>query len=151
MAVRQSFFFFWTNILNYFISHPQEFQFLEQFYFSPLIDLKARQQEIPKVESIIAEQATEFMNWYRSLDVVPTITNLRQQFDTIRQQELKRTLNRLPDLDEREQKIITELSHRLMNKFLHQPTVRLREEAAHGNGVMYVTTLRELFALEVDQ
>ena len=44
MAVRQSFFFFWTNILNYFISHPKEFQFLEQFYFSPLIDLKARQQ-----------------------------------------------------------------------------------------------------------
>ena len=31
-------------ILNYFISHPKEFQFLEQFYFSPLIDLKARQQ-----------------------------------------------------------------------------------------------------------
>ena len=44
MSVRQSFFFFWTNILSYFISHPKEFQFLEQFYFSPLIDLEARQQ-----------------------------------------------------------------------------------------------------------
>jgi AcrR family transcriptional regulator len=44
MTVRQSFFFFWTNILNYFISHPNEFQFLEQFYFSPLIDLEARRQ-----------------------------------------------------------------------------------------------------------
>jgi AcrR family transcriptional regulator len=44
MSVRQSFFFFWTNILSYFISHPKEFQFLEQFYFSPLIDLQARQQ-----------------------------------------------------------------------------------------------------------
>ena len=44
MSVRQSFFFFWTNILSYFISNPREFQFLEQFYFSPLIDLEARQQ-----------------------------------------------------------------------------------------------------------
>ena len=44
MSVRQSFFFFWTNILSYFISHPKEFQFLEQFYFSPLIALEARQQ-----------------------------------------------------------------------------------------------------------
>ena len=44
MSVRQSFFFFWTNILSYFISHPKEFQFLEQFYFSPLIDLEVRQQ-----------------------------------------------------------------------------------------------------------
>jgi AcrR family transcriptional regulator len=44
MSVRQSFFFFWTNILKYFVSHPVEFQFLEQFYFSPLVALEARQQ-----------------------------------------------------------------------------------------------------------
>ena len=43
-TVRQNFFIFWTNILNYFIHHPREFQFLEQFYFSPLIDLQARQR-----------------------------------------------------------------------------------------------------------
>jgi glutamyl-tRNA reductase len=113
--------------------------------------LKARQQEIPKVETIIAEETTEFMNWYCSLNVVPTITNLRQQFETIRQQELKRALNRLQDLDEREQKIITELSQRLMNKFLHQPTVRLRAEAAQGNGITYLSAIRELFALEGSQ
>lgn len=44
MPVRQSFFFFWRNILKYFIAHPREFQFLEQFYFSPLIELEARRQ-----------------------------------------------------------------------------------------------------------
>jgi AcrR family transcriptional regulator len=44
MTVRQSFFSFWTNILKYFITHPKEFQFLEQFYFSPLIDLQIRRQ-----------------------------------------------------------------------------------------------------------
>ena len=44
MSVRQSFFFFWTNILNYFIHHPEEFQFLEQFSFSPIIDLEVRRQ-----------------------------------------------------------------------------------------------------------
>ena len=44
LSVRQSFFFFWTNILSYFISHPKEFQFLEQFYLSPLIDIDVRQR-----------------------------------------------------------------------------------------------------------
>jgi AcrR family transcriptional regulator len=44
IPVRHSFSFFWKNILQYFIHHPKEFQFLEQFYFSPLIDLEARRQ-----------------------------------------------------------------------------------------------------------
>lgn len=113
--------------------------------------LKARQQEIPKVEAILAAETAQFMNWYRSLGVVPTITSLRQHFEDIRQQELKRALNRLGPLDEQEQKIVVELSHRLMNKFLHQPTVRLRAEAAQGNGITYSATLRELFALEVER
>jgi glutamyl-tRNA reductase len=111
--------------------------------------LKARQQEIPKVEAILATETAQFMNWYRSLGVVPTLTSLRQRFEDIRQQELQRALNRLGPLDEREQKIVAELSRRLMNKFLHQPTVRLRAEAARGNGITYSRALRELFALEL--
>jgi glutamyl-tRNA reductase len=63
---------------------------------------------------------------------------------------LERTLNRLSDLSEDEQKIIVELSNRLMNKFLHTPTTQLRAAAANGNGIEYVTALHDLFALEVD-
>ncbi len=110
-------------------------------------NLKARRKEIPKVETIITQETTAFMNWHRSLGVVPTITSFRQQFETIRQQELERTLNRLPDLSEQEQKVIAELTNRLLNKFLHEPTVRLRAEAARGNGVVYTLALHELFAL----
>jgi glutamyl-tRNA reductase len=114
-------------------------------------NLKDRQREIPKVEAIITQEIEVFMNWYCSLDVVPTITSFRQQFEMIRQQELERALNRLQGLDEREQKIVAELSHRLLNKFLHKPTARLRQEATRGNGIMYTTALHELFALDTDQ
>ena len=113
-------------------------------------NLQARQNEIPKVEGIIAEEVDEFMRWYHSLKVVPTITTFRRQMDEIRDQELQRTLNRLDGLDEREQEIVAELSHRLLNKFLHHPTVRLRAAAANGNGIRYTTALHELFALETD-
>ncbi len=113
-------------------------------------NLKAREREIPKVEAILAEETAAFLHWQRSLGVKPTITTFRRQFDAIRRQELERALNRLPNLSEREQKIVAELSHRLMNKFLHPPTARLRAEAANGNGFLYAKTLHELFALEVD-
>ncbi|MFQ5577339.1 MAG: glutamyl-tRNA reductase [Anaerolineae bacterium] len=111
-------------------------------------NLKAREQEIPNVEAILAEETAAFLHWQRSLGVKPTITTFRRQFDALRRQELERALNRLTNLSQREQKIVTELSHRLMNKFLHPPTARLRAEAANGNGFLYAKALHELFALE---
>jgi len=111
-------------------------------------NLQSRRQEIPKVERIIAEEETSFQNWLRARDVVPTIAAFRQQIDIIRQQEVERTLHRLPDLDERQKAIVAELAHRLTNKFLHHPTTRLRTEAANGNGVEYAHALHELFALD---
>ena len=111
-------------------------------------NLKARQQEVPLVEAIIADEAAGYMNWRRSLQAVPTITHLRGQFEHTRQRELERALNRLGDLAEREQEIIAELSYRLMNKFLHHPTVRLREQSAQGNGELFASVAKELFALE---
>ncbi len=111
-------------------------------------NLKTRQAEIPRVETILAEETAAFVNWRRALDVKPTIIGLRRQFEQVRQQELTRALNRLPELDERQAKIVAELSHRLMNKFLHRPTTRLRAEAARGNGIEYTMALQDLFALE---
>ncbi len=113
-------------------------------------NLKARENEIPKVETIIDEEVADFLNWYTSLKVVPTITTFREQFDAIRQQELERTLNRMNDLSKKEKKLVAELSHRLMNKFLHEPTVQLRAAAANGNGIEYVHALHDLFSLDTD-
>ena len=111
-------------------------------------NLQTRRQEVPGVEGIIAQEAANFLEWRRSLSAVPTITDLRGQFDHTRQRELERALNRLNGLDRKDREIITELSYRLMNKFLHHPTIRLREESAHGNGELYTSIARELFALE---
>jgi glutamyl-tRNA reductase len=40
------------------------------------------------------------------------------------------------------------MSHRLVNKILHEPTTRLRKEAANGHGPRYTSVLRHLFALD---
>ena len=40
------------------------------------------------------------------------------------------------------------LTRALMNKFLHQPTVRLRAAAGNGHAAQLAETLRYLFGLE---
>jgi glutamyl-tRNA reductase len=106
-----------------------------------------REAEIPQVEAIVGAEVEEFMTWVSSLEAKSTIVALRQQIEQLRQQELERVFNRL-DLDERAQNLVATMSHRLMNKILHEPTLRLKEETSNGNGAVYITTVRHLFALD---
>ncbi|HMQ50638.1 MAG TPA: glutamyl-tRNA reductase [Anaerolineae bacterium] len=110
-------------------------------------NVREREAEIPRVETMIAAELTNFMNWLNSLGAVSTITAMRHRAEELRQMELDRLFSRL-ELTERQQELIATMSHRLVNKILHQPTIRLKEEAANGNGVAYISALRQLFALD---
>ena len=108
-----------------------------------------RLQEVEHVHAIIAEEVNAFARWLASLSVVSTITDLRYHVDTLRQNELERTLRQLAAvLSEREAAAIQELTHRLMNKLLHTPMLRLKDAAAAGQGHVYAEALRYLFDLE---
>lgn len=113
-------------------------------------NVRERESEIPRVEAIVAAEVENFLEWQASLDVVSTITDLRRQVEQLRQSELVRLFNRL-DLDERERELVATMSHRLINKILHQPTLRLKSEAAEGNAAVYSATVRHLFALDEQQ
>ncbi len=110
-------------------------------------NVRERKSEIPQVEAIIDEEVDQYLEWLASLDVVGTIVDFRKQVTNFRECELQRLFNRL-DVDERQQELIATMSHRLINKILHEPTLRLKKEAANGNGVAYIAALRHLFALE---
>jgi glutamyl-tRNA reductase len=111
--------------------------------------IRLRLQETEQVHAIVAEEASAFERWFRSLGVVDTISELRQHINTLREQELTRTLNQLaPSLSEREAAAVQELATRLVNKILHMPTRRLKDAAAEGQGHIYAEALRYLFNLE---
>jgi glutamyl-tRNA reductase len=111
--------------------------------------IRLRLQEIEQVQAIIAEEASAFDRWLRSLNVVGTISDFRRHVDTLRQQELSRTMQHLSSsLSEREMAAVQELTTRLVNKLLHTPMVRLKAAAADGQGHIYAEALRYLFDLE---
>jgi glutamyl-tRNA reductase len=111
-------------------------------------NLEARQQEMPQAEAIAAQEAQEFMCWFETLEVVPTIADLRGWAQTVKAQELARALRRLDHLNEREREVVRALAHGLVNKLLHEPTVQLKQRAMRGDGHLYAEVVRELFALE---
>ncbi len=108
--------------------------------------LAERRREIPKVEAIVAEEAREYLTWLRVQNVVPTLKELRLKAEAIAEEELKKTLPRLPHLSESERRIIAAMTHSIVQKILHEPTVRLKEYASNGHDE-YREALRELFGL----
>jgi len=113
--------------------------------------LKERQKEIPQVERIIVEEVDRYSAWLRKATVKPVISSLRRKAEAIRTRELDRVLGLLSiDLDKKDRETLSRFSTALVKKILHDPTMRLRDEALNGQSGMYADMVRYLFDLEED-
>ncbi len=109
--------------------------------------LAERMAEVPQVKSILAEEIKEFANYMKSLEMIPIISDIRQQAETIRLAMLEKTLRRLPDLTEAERARIEAMTQALVKQILHTPTNRLRAEAGSSRAPEYAAVVRMLFNL----
>ena len=112
--------------------------------------LAARQREVPHVEAIIEIERTNLSFQLRELTAKPFIADLRERAETIRQRELERTLQHLGEVDPQILEHFQYLSRSLVNKLLHEPTIRVKEQAGNGRSAEYVATARHLFGLETE-
>ena len=113
-------------------------------------NLERRRSGVAGAEAIVAAGVEEFWAWYASLAVVPTIRDLRDQAEHLRQAELERALRRLAHLAPEDREAVEALTRSLTNKLLHAPTTRLRHAAGNGRGTAVVDTTRYLFQLDSD-
>src|SRR3972149_6014531 len=107
-------------------------------------NLKTRKEEAEKGEHIVAEEVGKFTQWFKSLEVVPTIIALKDRMEEIRRKELERTMGRLRSLSPEEVQIIDGLTNTIINKILHNPLVALKLEAHSTNGLLYAEAVRKL-------
>jgi glutamyl-tRNA reductase len=103
-----------------------------------------------RAEAIVAEEAERFRAWQASRGVVPAIASLRARAEEIRLGELQRAGGRLSDLSPEERRAVEAVTVQIVNKLLHDPTVRLKEAAAGADGAAYADAVRHLFGLEGD-
>ena len=110
--------------------------------------LAARQKEVPGVEQIIIEEEAALLAQLRMLAVKPVIVTLREKAENIRQREMERVLSNLGEVDEKTLQQLQFFSRSLVNKLLHDPTVRLKSKASDNEAEQYIETLNDLFDLE---
>lgn len=108
---------------------------------------RAREQELPQALKIIEEETERFMQQISRRATGPTIQRLKANADALRQAELERLLERLPDLDERGREEIEYAFHRLVNKLLHPPLESLRGEEPGASQQRLLDSLKRLFQI----
>ncbi|MEK7816677.1 MAG: glutamyl-tRNA reductase [Actinomycetota bacterium] len=109
---------------------------------------EAREKEAERAKQIITDEVGSYYRWLSSLDVVPTITALREMAEEIRQKELSKALGKLDtELSEKDRNRIEAMASGIVNKMLHSPTVELKQAANERGGYQYVESIRRLFKL----
>ncbi|TQN41263.1 glutamyl-tRNA reductase [Blastococcus colisei] len=86
----------------------------------------------------------------QAAEVAPTVSALRSQAAEVVDAELLRLSTRLPALDARDRAEIARTVRRVVDKLLHEPTVRVKELAATPGETDYAGALRALFGLGID-
>lgn len=113
------------------------------------LNMAARRKAALRAEAIIADELEEFNEWMASLSVVPVISALKKHGEIIKQNELKKALNRLGKTSDREKEIVTAMAHAIVNQMLHYPVINLKEMAVSNQGHLYAEVVKKLFSLEL--
>jgi glutamyl-tRNA reductase len=109
-------------------------------------NLRERKREAGAAERIIEEEVHAFLEWRRSLDVVPLLVDLRKRADAIRKTEIEKARRRLGPLTPEQEGAIDAVTAAIVNKLLHGPTVQLKEMAGNSQPE-HVGFIRKLFGL----
>jgi glutamyl-tRNA reductase len=103
--------------------------------------------DVEFARDLVRQEVANFLGVRRSAQVAPTVVALRSMASGVVAAELARLDGKLPNLGARERAEVQRTVSRIVDKLLHQPTVRVQELAADPDALDYAAALRELFAL----
>ena len=109
--------------------------------------LSAREAEARSAAPIIEEEVASFARWLAALEVVPTISALRERGHAAVERALRQNEPRWQSLNDDDRERVKLIARAVMTDLLHEPTLRLRQAGEQGSSSLYVQTVRELFGL----
>jgi glutamyl-tRNA reductase len=106
--------------------------------------------DLAQVRELVEQEVAGFLAVQRAEAVAPTVVALRALARSVMEAELARLAGRLGDVDERVRIEVEQTVHRVVEKLLHTPTVRVKQRAGEPGGGAYAEVLRELFDLDLE-
>ncbi len=115
------------------------------------INKSERDREAVRAERIVTEETLKFILWLGSIEINPTIIDLRAKAEKLRDAELAKTMAHLGELPDKERRAVEVLANSLVNKMLHHPIRYLKQEGPVADKRTRIDTVRMLFGLDPDR
>jgi glutamyl-tRNA reductase len=107
-----------------------------------------REAEARSAERILDSELVRFERWLASLEVVPTIADLRRRSEEIVDRVLTENEGRWESLSEADRARVERLANAIASRMLHEPTLRMKRSAEDAAAYTQLAVLRELFGLD---
>ena len=111
------------------------------------LGLDSRNGEVESVRTIVDAEVDRYQSMVSAREVAPLISGLRANAESIRTAEFERFATQLAGLDPEQRDAVEALTKGIVNKLLHEPSVRLKDAAGRARGDRLAESLRDLFDL----
>ena len=107
-----------------------------------------RAGEAAKVRVIVADEVERYLVESTARQAAPLVAQMRERVEQVRAAELERHARKLGGLSAAQRDAVDALTRSLVNKLLHEPSVRLKEDAGTPRGERNAAAVRDLFGLQ---
>jgi glutamyl-tRNA reductase len=111
-------------------------------------NLDVREAEASRARTIVGDELERFDRWLSTLDVVPTISALRERGEEIVSQVLRENESRWESLSEADRERVELMARAVVSRLLHEPTARLKRPGDEESAYVHLQAVRELFGLD---
>ena len=109
--------------------------------------LRQRSADADVVRAIVADEVERFGLEVTARQAAPLVSQLHHMAESVRQGELERFAARLGPLDDAQRSVLEALTKGIIAKLLHEPSVRLKNDAGTPQGERNAAAVRDLFDL----
>lgn len=111
-------------------------------------NLAEREKAANEIVQQIGKENEQFNEWLATLGVVPVISALRQKAARIQEQTMSSIENKMPDLTDREKKILNKHTKSIINQLLKQPILQAKELAMDPQSQEKLELFQQIFGIE---
>ena len=113
-----------------------------------LLDQDVTAPQVKAAQDLVVGEVAAYLASRKARSVGPTVAALRSRAADVVAGELALLDQRMPGLSDRERAEVQRTVHRVVEKLLHAPSVRVRELTGSDVGGDYAQALRDLFDLD---
>ena len=96
---------------------------------------------------LVRDEVERFAVESTALQAAPLIASMHERAESVRSSELERFASRLTGLDATHRDAVEALTRSIVAKLLHQPSVRLKQQAGSPQGERNAAAVADLFDL----